>query len=662
MKRILTSVIIAVLCSAIYAKAYTSTEISDSKLVEAGNSLESFQKRFSAGQPDASCYQSLYRAFELYSAAVENTVFGSPDYNTCKQALCEIFPRLADGAYFYAALNNQIKVLEFACAYIDVSLLNCMAKENCQNAPQYPVLANLAAINLYNRRQYERSITYFSAYLESGDVKARENAFEGLVRCLFETKDYGRAAGVCFRASEIYPQNMNILLIGIESCGYNGNDREMEQMLQKALALQPNHKGLLEYQGKMYERMNRYEDAARSYSQLCAVSPDNLDYNCHLGFDYYNAATLAYTLAKTNDTPTDTAIDLFGRAAPYLRNVLDSSPYAANVARALAFCYSLTKDATRLSEANRTLASLHSQTVDLSALPTLVQNYTPSPELNPVSASFTAAVAKGEDTLISDVDINIPETGLKNPNTYVVIIANENYKNVEVQTVDFAHRDGNIFGEYCNKVLGIPKDNIKIIHDATASEMRSHIRFLDERTAMEPDKLDVIFYYAGHGAPDVANNKSYLVPTDVQANDFDECYPLDKLYAGFDAMKARNVTVFLDACFSGATRSGRMITSGRYVRKNQADIKPSGKTVVFSATSADEAASAYKDNGHGYFTYFLLKALQETRGGITLSELRDRLEHDVKTKAYDLERKKQTPTMSCPDELLMTLSTRRLTD
>lgn len=628
----------------------------------ANSQMDVFRKNASMGSPDSYGYQALYNACKAYSDILERAEYNSKEYNDCRKALIENFPRLADGAYYYASRNDQNKVLDFACAYVDVSLLKSMDSQGFQYSPQYATLSNLAATNLYNRRQYDKSIKYFMAYLESGDPAAQEKAFEGLARCYYETKQYGLAANICHQGTQRYPGNMNMLLIGIESCGHNGNDKEMEPMLQKALSIQPSHKGLLEYQGKMYERMNRYEDAANTYSKLYSLNPSNPEYSCHLGFNYYNAGTLALTRSRQDGTSKASAVHLFQKATPYLKNVLDSSPYAANVARALAFCYSQSNDAVRLSEANKALSAMHSPQVDFNALPTLVNNYTPSPELSPVSSSATLAIATGEDSLVSDVDINIPETGLKRPDTYVVIIANENYKNAEVPTVPFAHRDGEIFAEYCRKVLGVPKDQIKLTKDATSSEMRSGLRDLEYRAELQKDKLNVIFYYAGHGNPDFPNNKSYLVPVDVRPNNFEECIALDDLYARLDKMSAKNVTVFLDACFSGASRTGEMMTAGRYARKPEADVRPAGKTIVFSASSGDETANAYNEKGHGYFTYFLLKALQDTRGNITYSQLRDRLENDVRIKAFDVEAKKQTPSFKCPDALVSTISTRRLTD
>ena len=102
--------------------------------------------------------------------------------------------------------------------------------------------------------------------------------------------------------------------------------------------------------------------------------------------------------------------------------------------------------------------------------------------------------------------------------------------------------------------------------------------------------------------------------------------------------------------------------SGRYVRKSQADIKPAGKTIVFSASSGEEAANAYNEQKHGYFTYFLLKALKETQGNITYAELKERLERDVKLRAFDVEAKIQTPSFQCPDALIPTIGDRRLID
>ncbi len=624
--------------------------------------LDAFRSASANGTPGVSAYESLYRAFEGYRQMAATVEPRSDMERQCRSALLEIYPRLADGAYFSASANDKEAVLRFACAYVDVSLVPFLDSDGLQRSSQYPVLSNLAATNLYNRREYERSIRYFQAYLESGDPTNRERAFEGLARCYFEKKDYGYAANICHQATQFYPRNWNLLIIGIESAGHNGNDSEMGQMLSRAIALQPGHKGLWEYQGKLHERQKRYVDAAAAFERVCAGGNASLDQYSHLAFNYYNAATLLYTKAMSEGRATTEANAMFKKAAPLLKTVLDAKPFAANVARALAFCYSATSDATRLQEANNTLATLHSPTVDFGALPTLERNYTPSVELNPVSAAETSSIARGEpDRLIADVDINIPETGLKRNNTCVVIISNEEYYNKDIPKVDFARRDGEIFREYCRKTLGVPDEQIHFCTDAPMGIMKKEVDYLQRRCGIDPGKVDVIFYYAGHGLPNPTESRSYLLPYDGENGDYSTCYDLEHLYAQFDAMNARSVTVFLDACFSGRKRGNGMISAGRYVHKKEADVKAKGNTVVFSAASNDEAALPYDEKGHGMFTYHLLKILQESRGDITLDELGRRLSHDVSLKVMNMN-KKQTPNVHAAAGLGSSWKSRRLID
>lgn len=59
----------------------------------------------------------------------------------------------------------------------------------------------------------------------------------------------------------------------------------------------------------------------------------------------------------------------------------------------------------------------------------------------------------------SDVDINIPEVRTNNDKTFAVIISNENY--TMVSKVPMALNDGETFSRYCEKTLGMPKDNIR---------------------------------------------------------------------------------------------------------------------------------------------------------------------------------------------------------
>ena len=71
----------------------------------------------------------------------------------------------------------------------------------------------------------------------------------------------------------------------------------------------------------------------------------------------------------------------------------------------------------------------------------------------------------------SDVDMNIPINKTNNENTFAVIIANEDY--TRVASVPMAENDGRIITEYCQKVLGLPKNNVRTYYNATALVMRA---------------------------------------------------------------------------------------------------------------------------------------------------------------------------------------------
>ncbi|MCM1067143.1 MAG: caspase family protein [Muribaculaceae bacterium] len=643
--------LITILISAIAILGAQASEAEIAALTALGErALTDYRAAASAGTPGTSAYSSVQTSFGAYRDAIERMRPDDSRYAQCKSALRELFPLLSDGAYYYASLNRQDKVLDFACAYVDLSLISAMADEHLSEDAGYPILANLAATNSFNRGDYIRATKYFEAYLNTTDTQNRELAFEGLARCFYERRDYDRAVYIVSQGIRYFPNNRNMTLIGIESCGKTSNDELMGPLLSRALAATPNHTGLLEYQGKYFERAKRYGDAADTFRRLYGLNKSSLDYACHLGFNLYNAATEAWQRSKAPgvksseaSTLTSQAKALYAEAAPVLRDVLANTPYAVNVARALAMCYSINNDGARLKEANTTLSALRSKTVDRSDIPTLDLSYRPTVEL------AAATEDAGDQGPKSDVDINIPEAGHRNDRTYAVIIGNENYKHHA--KVNYARNDAGVFATYCNKVLGIPADNIRRIDDATQAEIKEQVRYLEQKTAMNPDRLNIIFYYAGHGIPDVANSAAYLLPSDVSGTDFETCYSLESLYESFDNMPARNVTVFLDACFSGATRSSGMIFAERFVEYEVEDLVAKGNTVVFSATTGKQTAMGYDEQNHGFFTYYLLKALQETRGDITLRELADRISRDVDNKAFDKKNKHQTPTVKASPAL-----------
>lgn len=255
----------------------------------------------------------------------------------------------------------------------------------------------------------------------------------------------------------------------------------------------------------------------------------------------------------------------------------------------------------------------------------------------------TVSEMSGKKKELSDVDIHIPLNPTNNENTFAIIFANENYQ--EESKVDFAHNDGEVFSEYCNKVLGLPEDNIHLRKDATLNNIRKEIDWITEVAKAYDGNAHIIIYYAGHGVPDEKTGSCYLLPIDGSGSLIMTGYSLDKLYKELGDLPVKDVVVFLDACFSGSERGYGMLASARGVAIKSKLQSPRGKMVVFSAAQGDETAYPYKEKGHGLFTYYLLKKLQETNGNVSLQELGDYLTTSVKRKSIVSNEKSQTPTV-----------------
>ncbi len=249
----------------------------------------------------------------------------------------------------------------------------------------------------------------------------------------------------------------------------------------------------------------------------------------------------------------------------------------------------------------------------------------------------------------SDVDRDIPQTNFVNSNTFALIIGNEDYQsfqgglNSEIN-VSYASIDAEIFSKYAHQTLGIPRENITLLKNATAGQMKQALAKMSKIAKAFDGKAEFIFYYAGHGLPDEISKKPYLIPVDVNGTDLSFAISLDEALNTLSEHPHTRITVFLDACFTGGGRKENLIASrGVKIRPKSPFVK--GNLVMYSASSGSQSAFAYNDKAHGMFTYFLLKKLQESEGKVSYAQLEEYLEHQVAQNAVIHNNKEQTPEL-----------------
>jgi len=257
------------------------------------------------------------------------------------------------------------------------------------------------------------------------------------------------------------------------------------------------------------------------------------------------------------------------------------------------------------------------------------------------------------DYITSEVDTVIPIGMNTRNNTYVLIIGNQNYR--FVADVPYAIHDARVFAEYCKRTLGIPTENIHVTEDATKQmileeELEDWVSAIPER-----ENKNLIVYYAGHGVPDVKNkNKAYILPTDVRGTSPQRGIALDEFYGKLGDLAFQQTSVFLDACFSGVNRDSEGVSEGLRGVEIEAEEATlgGGSVVVFSAAQGNETAQGFPEEGHGLFTYYLLKEMQSSGGDINYGNLSDNITSNVSRQASQLKlRKKQTPSTTCSEKV-----------
>ena len=274
---------------------------------------------------------------------------------------------------------------------------------------------------------------------------------------------------------------------------------------------------------------------------------------------------------------------------------------------------------------------------------------------DPVTPFATTPVAPLPSVAVVDVEKKIPK-GEKNPNAYAVVFGIEQYKNVS--PVTYARRDAYWMREYFAKTLGVPEENIYYKTDIDAGKAEfdkvfSQGGWLDKRIG--DGKSDLYIYYAGHGAPDFNSRTAFLIPYDGDPNYASQTgYAVDKMTANLSQLEARSVTVFLDACFSGANRENEILLAGARPVFLDVNTAVAANVTLFSAASGNQISSSWSEKQHGIFSYWLMKGMQGSADAnrdnrLTVEELGGFIRNNVSTTAGNLDRE-QTPGLDTMDD------------
>ena len=245
-------------------------------------------------------------------------------------------------------------------------------------------------------------------------------------------------------------------------------------------------------------------------------------------------------------------------------------------------------------------------------------------------------------------DVDVPDYALKPDVSRVALVVGvEKYPSLPA--ADFGVRDAVAVRDHL-LALGFAPRNIMLLTDADATKGRLTAALNTWLPQHVTEGATIFFYYSGHGASDPTSREAYLVPADGVPEDLpDTAFALKQIYAKLTTLKARDVIVAIDSCFSGL--GGRSVIargSRPFVTQMDLNAGRQAKITVLSASGPAQISGTLTTEGHGVFTYFLLKGLNgaaiDGQGRVTVSSLYQYLKPEVEDAAR-MEKRDQTPQL-----------------
>ena len=248
--------------------------------------------------------------------------------------------------------------------------------------------------------------------------------------------------------------------------------------------------------------------------------------------------------------------------------------------------------------------------------------------------------------------LSLSAAALAQGKTWAVVVGIDNYTKEGIPALHYAGADAKIFAQALESLLKVPKENLFLFtSDAVASGQSPNRLNLVYRLDWlsknaKPDDV-VIFYFAGHGAQ--VEGTSFLLTDDADTRSLEtlkasalNTADLNRL---IDRTAAAKTLTVLDAC-----RNNPAGGKDEYSVAAQFALTGKGKEVVgLVSCSPGQRSWEWEEKKHGFFTYYLVEAMQgkskAIKGNITPASLAEFLDSQVPAQTLSVVRQKQNPRL-----------------
>ena len=120
---------------------------------------------------------------------------------------------------------------------------------------------------------------------------------------------------------------------------------------------------------------------------------------------------------------------------------------------------------------------------------------------------------------------------------------------------------------------------------------------------------------------------------------------IKKLYEDLGSLKTIKSYAFLDTCFSGGVARGNekdsLLGGTRAIMKVNDIALAYNNLTVYTATGKDQLSNSFKEQGHGLFTYYMLKGIggeadKNKDRNVSLDELQNYIKDNVSKESRKL--------------------------
>ena len=271
-------------------------------------------------------------------------------------------------------------------------------------------------------------------------------------------------------------------------------------------------------------------------------------------------------------------------------------------------------------------------------------------------------IAMEEETEVASVYDELKPTlkGIRDNKRVAIIIGVESYEKLPEVKALYANNDAEMFKNFANRSLGIRPSNIKVLIDSKARKMdiiETLKLWLPKK--ITPNQTELFVFFSSHGYP--SEEGLYLIPQDGDPRLLEESalshkYIIDRIVKA----KPKSVTMFIDACYSGRSKTGKVLVAGL----KQIDHVATSEDIptnfnIFSSSKSNQLSATIKEAEHGIFSYYLMKGLAGEADlnkdkQISNNELFVYLQDSVSQEAFKQNRD-QNPILTSqnPDQILM---------